>query len=155
MLCSIRSTLFATAALGLLVAGCDDSSVAGPTPESAIAPVDGISAQVAVVPPGAAMGVNALLESWTNAWNAADGIAYGNHYSADADVVNPLGAILTGSAHIGAVHVGLFSPGGPFAGTTASAVVRRMVALTGSLFIVDLTTTVTGFATMPRCSRRG
>jgi uncharacterized protein (TIGR02246 family) len=150
MLHRIRPALAGTAALGLLLAACDGSSVAGPTPESALAPVDGISAQVAVVPPGAAVGIHALIESWNAAWNAGDGIAYGNHYSADADFVNPLGAVITGSTAIGTTHVFLFNPAiGPFRGTTSSSAVRRMVALTGSLVMVDLTTTLTGLPTTP------
>jgi uncharacterized protein (TIGR02246 family) len=146
----VRPLLLATAALGLLVAACDGSPVQNPTAEAVLAPGEEISAQVAAVPPPAAAGVLALIQSWTDAWNAADGIAYGNHYSADADFVNPLGAVLAGSAAIGATHVFLLNPAsGPFRGTTTSSVVRRMVALTGSLVLVDLTTTVTGFATTP------
>jgi uncharacterized protein (TIGR02246 family) len=150
MLSFARPTLFAPAALGFLLVACDGSFVAGPAGESPLAPADGFSAQLALVPPGAAQGIHALLESWTAAWNAGDGVAYGNHYSADADFVNPLGAVLTGSAAIGATHVFLFNPvNGPFRGSIASNVVRRMVALTGSLVIVDATVTLTGYAGTP------
>jgi uncharacterized protein (TIGR02246 family) len=149
MLSPTRPTLLAAAALGLLLAACD-GSFAGPATESALAPADGISAQVALVPPGAAQGIHALLESWTAAWNAGDGVAYGNHYSADADFVNPLGSVLTGSAALGATHVFLFNPvNGPFRGSTSSYVVRRIVAPTGSLAIVDATVTLTGYAATP------
>ncbi len=145
-----RTTLMAAAAALLLLSACDGRAVAGPTPESPLAPGDAVTAQVAVVPPAAAAGIHALLDSWTAAWNAGDGTAYGNHYSVDADVVNPLGAVLTGRDVIGATHVVLFDPAiGPFRGTTSSSVVRRMVAVTGGLVIVDLTTTVTGLPTDP------
>jgi uncharacterized protein (TIGR02246 family) len=150
MLSPTRPTLLATTALGLLLGACDGSFVAGPATESALVPADGISAQVAHVPPGAAQNIHALLESWSAAWNAGDGIAYGNHYSADADFVNPLGSVLTGSAAIGATHVFLFNPvNGPFRGSTLSYGIRRMVALTGNLAIVDATVTMTGYAGTP------
>jgi uncharacterized protein (TIGR02246 family) len=145
-----RTIVFSAVASGLLVAGCEGSSVAAPAAERALAPQEGFAAQVAVVPPDAARGIHALLESREAAWNEGDGIAYGNHYTADADFVNPLGGIVTGSAAIGATHVFLFNPvNGPFRGSTASYVVRRMVALTGSLAIVDANETLTGFAGTP------
>lgn len=150
MLSKTRTTLFAAAALGLFMAGCDGSSVAGPAADPASAPEDAFAAQVAVVPPAEARDIHALLESWGGAWNAGDGIAYGDHYTADADFVNPLGNVATGSAAIGAAHVFLFNPvNGPFRGSTSSHVVRRLVALTGSLAIVDATVTLTGFAGTP------
>jgi uncharacterized protein (TIGR02246 family) len=150
MLRKTRTTLFATAALGLLAAGCEGPSVAGPAAEPSLGPEGELAAQVAVVPPGAARDLHALLESLGDAWNAGDGVAYGNHYTADADFVNPLGNVVTGSAAIGATHVFLFNPvNGPFRGSTSSYVVRRLVALTGSLAIIDATVSLTGFAGTP------
>ena len=145
-----RSILCVVSALGLLLSACDTTPISVPAAGSATAPSEGIAMQASTLPPAAGEGIHALVDSWTAAWNAADGIAYGRHYAADADFVNPLGAVLSGSAAIGATHAFLLDPViGPFRGTTTSSVVRRMVALTGSVVLVDLTTTVTGFANTP------
>jgi uncharacterized protein (TIGR02246 family) len=139
----------AVASAGLLTSACDGSPTQGPSAANAtLAP--SWSVAPAVVPPAMASSIAALLESWTAAWNAGDGMAYGAHYSMDADVVNPLGAVLHGRAAISATHVFLFNPAnGPFRGSTSSYVVRRTVALTGTLAIVDLTVTLTGYAATP------
>lgn len=109
-------------------------------PESAVA-------SLGIVPPGAEREIRALLDAWTDAWNAHDGIAFGALYAADADFVNPLGGILSGRQAIAATHVFLFS--GPFAGSSQTWAIRRMVALTGKLAIVDLNVALTGYAGLP------
>jgi len=143
--------LLAVGAAGLLLAGCRDSPVQAQTAaDAALAPPASAAAQLGTVPPAVARELDELLASMTVAWNAGDGIAYGNHYSADADVVNPLGAVLTGSAAVGNTHVFLFNPvNGPFRGSTSSFLVRRMVSLTGNLALLDTTVTLTGFAATP------
>jgi hypothetical protein len=38
---------------------------------------------------------NAMVERFVDAWNRADGIAYGENYWAEAELVNPSGAIVS------------------------------------------------------------
>jgi uncharacterized protein (TIGR02246 family) len=137
-------------ACGILLAACQPSPVEGPATGSAISPPDQVGAQLPVVPPAAARDIHALLQSWRASWNAGDGVAYGLHYSVDADFVNPLGAVLTGRTAIANTHVFLFNPNnGPFRGSTTDFVVRRMIALSGTLTLVDVTVTLTGYAGIP------
>jgi uncharacterized protein (TIGR02246 family) len=143
--------LLLPAALGVLLAACDTSPVEGPTPVDAVvvAP-DGPAGRLAVVPPAMARDIHDMLGSWSAAWNAGDGVAYGGHYAEDADFVNPLGAVVSGRAAITATHVFLFNPvNGPFRGSTASYLVRRITPLTGSLALVDTTVSLIGFAGTP------
>ncbi len=146
-----RTSLLLPAALGILLVACDASPVEGPASgDAAVAVPDGPAGRLAVVPPAMARNIEGLLESWSAAWNAGDGVAYGAHYAEDADFVNPLGAVLSGRAAITATHVFLFNPvNGPFRGSTTSYLVRRIVPLPGNLALVDTTVSLSGFAATP------
>jgi uncharacterized protein (TIGR02246 family) len=145
------STLVAMATAALLVTACDGSGAHGSTPtDAALGPPASSAAQLAVAPPAMTRGIDELFTSWAAAWNAGDGMAFGDYYSTDADFVNPLGAVFSGRAAIRGIHVALFHPvTGPFRGSTVSFAVRRVVPITGTMAIVDATVTVTGFAGTP------
>jgi uncharacterized protein (TIGR02246 family) len=104
---------------------------------------------MSVAPPAMQSGIGELLESWSAAWQAMDGDAYASHYSEDMDFVNPLGAMVSGREAMASVHTFLFNPvNGPFRGSTQVASIRRIVPLTGSIAIVDLTIDLTGYQGM-------
>jgi len=138
----------AVLALGF-TAGCGDSPVAEAAPGEGLQASSASFSALPAPPPAAARGIDDLLARWTAAWNAMDGMAFGANYAEDADFVNPLGGVVTGSAAIGATHVFLFSANGPFRGSRSSYQIRRMVALTGNLAIVDLNTELRNVAFLP------
>lgn len=49
--------------------------------------------------------INAAIEHFTNAWNLQGGRGIADHYSADADFVNPLGMVTSGKEQIEARHI--------------------------------------------------
>jgi hypothetical protein len=77
-------------------------------------------------------------------------MAYGSHYAEDADFVNPLGGVVTGSAAIGShPRVSLQHEWALSREAARSYQIRRMVALTGNLAIVDLNVSLSGYAFLP------
>jgi uncharacterized protein (TIGR02246 family) len=134
--------------LSLTLAGCDGSPTAAAAQhDGALAPTEAVAAQMATVTPAMERGIQQLLQNWEASWAAGDGIAYGANFAEDADFINPLGGILSGRQAIAATHVFLFN--GPFAGSVQTGQVRRIVALTGTLAIVDLDGLLTGVVAFP------
>lgn len=129
--------------LAAAIVGCDGSPTdSAPVVAAEVGQV--VAAQVAVPPPAMQREIEALLATWENTWASMDASAYAANYALDADFVNPLGGILSGRQAIAAAHAFLF--GGPFAGSVQTGQIRRLVALTGTLAIVDLDVTLTGYA---------
>jgi uncharacterized protein (TIGR02246 family) len=98
-------------------------------------------------PPGQTAQIEALETAWSAAWEAKDAAAFAANYAEDAEFINPIGGILAGRAAIGAQHTLLFN--GPFAQSTQTVEVRRIEFLTGSIAIVFLDMTFSGFAGLP------
>jgi uncharacterized protein (TIGR02246 family) len=143
-----RSLFAGLAVLALgFTTGCSDSPVAQTAPGDGLQASSASFSALPAPPPAAVRGIDDLLARWSDSWNSMDGMAYGSHYAEDADFVNPLGGIVTGSAAIGATHVFLFN--GPFKGSHSNYQIRRMVALTGNLAIVDLNVSLSGYAFLP------
>jgi uncharacterized protein (TIGR02246 family) len=92
-------------------------------------------------------GIEALVAANSAAWAAKNAAAFAATYAVDAEFISPVGGILSGRAAIQAQHVFLF--GGPFAATTSVNAVRRVAFLTGTIAIVDIDVTLTGFAGLP------
>jgi len=91
-----------------------------------------------------------LIAAQSAAWAAHDGIAYGNTYTVDAEIVNPVGGFLVGRATIANQHVFLFNPAtGPFRTSTSTWAVRDIQFLTGTVALVKLDVTLTGFSATP------
>jgi len=90
---------------------------------------------------------NALVERFVDAWNRADGIAYGENYWAEAELVNPSGAIVSGKPAIVQEHVDLW--GGIFKGSHIAGKVRRVQMLGANYMIVDCDFQLSGFAKPP------
>lgn len=91
-----------------------------------------------------------LIDAQAAAWAAKDGVAYGATYTEDAEVINPVGGLLSGRAFIASQHVFLFNPvNGPFRASTSSWSLRDLVFLTGTTALVKLDVTLTGYSMLP------
>jgi uncharacterized protein (TIGR02246 family) len=88
-----------------------------------------------------------IVSALTAAWAAKDAAAYAAPYAADLQFINPLGAVISGLDAFRAQHVFLFN--GPFAGSTLTLVVRDIQFLTGTIAIVYLDGSLTGYAFLP------
>ena len=93
----------------------------------------------------------AMLTRFVEAWNRADGPAYGDGYWPDAELVGPSGTIHTGRAAITGTHVELWA--GIFLGSHVQGVVRRLRRLGPDYLLVDLDLEVTSFQQRPPGSR--
>ena len=128
--------------LALVIAGCSE----GPSAVPAKAP----SNQAAYVIGGtsADQRIDDITAALNAAWAAKDAAAYAAPFAEDAEVITPLGGILSGRAAIEARHAFLF--GGPLASSTQIVSVRRVQFLTGTIAIVDVDAVVTTGAVVSR-----
>jgi uncharacterized protein (TIGR02246 family) len=92
-------------------------------------------------------GILELVAGRTAAWAAKDPVAYASAFAPDLRFINPAGALVFGRDAYRAVHVFLFN--GPFAGSTLALAVREIQFLTGTLAIVYLDLSITGYAFLP------
>jgi uncharacterized protein (TIGR02246 family) len=129
------------------VVACDQGPTQPLSPDRALAAPEAAQAALATVPPAMERGIHELLQAAQDAWAANDAVAYGAVFAEDVDFVNPLGGIVSGRQAIIAQHVFLFN--GPFAGSVQSGEIRRLVALTGTLAVLDVDVTLTGYAGLP------
>ena len=88
-----------------------------------------------------------LAETFASSWNSRDGDAYGDAYWPDAELVDPSGQVWNGRVAIIQTHRDLWA--GPARATQMTAVVRRVLALSPTLFVVDIDTSATGFFPPP------
>jgi uncharacterized protein (TIGR02246 family) len=130
------------AVLLVVTTGCNDES-------DATGPLGGRQIQAAQSNLGA-IPTDPILEivsALTAAWAAKDAAGYAAPYAADLQFINPLGAVISGRDAFRAQHVFLFN--GPFAGSTLTLVVRDIQFLTGTIAIVYLDGSLTGYAFLP------
>lgn len=78
------------------------------------------------------------VRTFVDSWNREDGVAYGENYWPEAELVNPSGEIVEGRAAIAEEHVVLWS--GIFNGSLIKAKVRRVTRLDRNHIIVDFDT---------------
>lgn len=138
----MNRTILSILAIAVLAVACD-------TAES---PLDVGGATAAGTHAAAAVerndeGVRDLVHTIEEAWIAKDAALYASIYADDFDGISPVGGLTSGRAAIQALHAFLFA--GNFANSSQTVVVRRIEFLTGTYAIVDLTTTLTGFAVVP------
>lgn len=134
------------ALLCLLLPACDDSPGALGPGEA----VEPLASAASVAAAGQQDDILALIDAQAAAWAAKDGAAYGATYTEDAVLINPVGGILVGSALIASQHVFLFnSVNGPFRVSASSWTLRDLTFLTGSIAMVELDVTLTGFSALP------
>jgi uncharacterized protein (TIGR02246 family) len=135
-----------TAFRGMMLGGAFLAVACGNTPtlhtEGGVA-----EAQMAVVTAPMEAGITDLLDRWTAAWAAMDAPAFAAVYAVDADFVNPLGLVTQGRAAIQTVHTFLFNT--LFKDSQQTWEIRRLVALTGNLALVDLNVELAGFQGTP------
>jgi uncharacterized protein (TIGR02246 family) len=86
-------------------------------------------------------------DTFATTWNSKDGIAYGEAYWPDAELVDPTGTIWNGREAIADMHVNLWL--GPAQDTMVAASVRRVRLLGPTLAVIDLDVRVTGFSPPP------
>jgi uncharacterized protein (TIGR02246 family) len=133
--------ILATAAL-VLTTGC------GNTAETHAPSAEAPSFSASAV--GQMEGIDALVAAQGAAWSAKDAVAYGDTYTMDSEVVNPVGAIINGRAGVTAIHAFLFNPGaGLFRNSTLSLSVRSVTFLTGTTALVKLDGVLTGLSGLP------
>jgi len=83
----------------------------------------------------------------TAAWAVKDAAAYASAFAPDLRFINPAGVLISGRDACRATHVFLFN--GPFAGSTLNLAVREIEFLTGTVAIVYLDLSITGYAFLP------
>jgi uncharacterized protein (TIGR02246 family) len=87
--------------------------------------------------------IQALVDAQFAAWTAKDADAFAATYTADARFLDPTGNVAEGREAIRAQHAFLFA--GPLAGTTETQVIADIRFLTGTIAVVYLNATLTGF----------
>ena len=92
-------------------------------------------------------GILDIVAGRTAAWAAKDAAAYASAFAPDLRFINPTGVLISGRDAFRATHVFLFN--GPFAGSTLSLAVRDIQFLTGTIAIVYLDLSITGYAFLP------
>jgi len=81
------------------------------------------------------------------AWTAKDAAAYASAFAPDGQLINPAGVLISGQDAVRATHVFLFT--GPFAGSTLAFAVHDIQFLTGTVAVVYLNLSITGYAFLP------
>ena len=89
----------------------------------------------------------AMLTRFVEAWNQADGLAYGDGYWPDAELVGPSGTVHTGREAITQTHVDLWA--GMFQGSRIQGSVRHLCPLGPDYLLVDLDLEVSRFQQRP------
>ena len=82
------------------------------------------------------MAAESMRKRFVDSWNGADGVAYGEGYWPDAELVDPTGTVWTGRAAIAQMHVDLWAA--PFKGSRVTAIVRNVRRLGENSLLVDL-----------------
>ena len=88
-----------------------------------------------------------LARTFIDTWNGQNGLAYGEAYWPDAELVDPTGQVWDGREAIAAMHVHLWK--GPARNTQVSAKVRRVRPISAEAMVVNLDVEVAGFSPAP------
>lgn len=100
----------------------------------------------AVAPASADAELRAVATALEASWAAKDAAAFGALYDEDVSFIQPTGAAVSGRATVQAQHAFLFA--GPGAGSSMDVEVLRIVYLTGTVAMVDVTFSYTGFTAL-------
>jgi uncharacterized protein (TIGR02246 family) len=143
-LSTLRASLAAVPAILLLVStACNEESDAiGPRTADPVHPAP--QADLGAIPTDPILDI---IAAETAAWAAKDATAYAASYAEDVRLINPVGIVFLGRDAFRSLHVALFN--GPFAGSTLAIAVREIQFLTGTIAIVYLDETLTGYAFLP------
>jgi uncharacterized protein (TIGR02246 family) len=144
---NLRAARFAALAI-LSIAGAtactDDKEATGPLVATRIQATQATQASEGAIP---SEGILDIVADLTAAWAAKDPTAYASRFAPDLRFINPAGVLVSGRDAFRAVHVFLFN--GPFAGSTLTFAVRDIQFLTGTIAIVYLDLSITGYAFLP------
>jgi uncharacterized protein (TIGR02246 family) len=113
----------------VLASACGDNPSGvpeGPRPSRPARDIGGASAST---------GIEDVVAALNAGWAAKDAAAYAAPFSADAEVIAPIGTTLSGRPVILARHAFLFA--GPLANTSQVLSIIRVQFLTGTIAIVD------------------
>jgi uncharacterized protein (TIGR02246 family) len=88
-----------------------------------------------------------MVNRFVDSWNRADGVAYGENYWPEAELVDPVGRIVSGQPAIVQEHVEMWA--GPFKGSRATGKVRRIQMLGSNYMIIDFDVEVSGVSQLP------
>lgn len=141
---TIRAAGFGVAVALLLAAStaCTEESAAN---DPITAPNTSVSdASLSGIPTD---GILNIVSGRTAAWAAKDPAAYVSAFAGDVRFINPTGVLVFGRDALRNAHVFLFT--GPFAGSTLTLAVRDIQFLTGTVAIVYLDLSITGYAFLP------
>ena len=123
-------------------ASCSDQS--DPTGPAAARAAHAADLTVSAVPTDAIL---EIVNAMNAAWVAKDAAGYAASVADDAQIITPVGGLLTGRAAFQAQHVFLFN--GPLAGTSNVITVRDIEFLTGTIAIVYLDMLLSDFMAPP------
>jgi uncharacterized protein (TIGR02246 family) len=115
--------------LAVVVVACSDGATSVPSKASPNQPAytkGGASAD---------LGINGIVDALNAAWAAKDAAGYAAPFATDAQVITPVGTILSGRAAIQARHTFLFA--GPLAASTQIVSIQRLQFLSGTIAIAD------------------
>jgi uncharacterized protein (TIGR02246 family) len=123
--------------LALSIACSDESGTTGPlaTREPEASPAS--LAAISTAP------ILDIVSAQFAAWTAKDADAHAATYTPDARFLDPIGNVFEGRDGIRAAHTFLFA--GPLAGTTETQTVADVRFLTGTIAVVYLNATLTGY----------
>jgi uncharacterized protein (TIGR02246 family) len=138
----IARTAFATVAGAVFAAACADAPDAT-APSSRTEPAFAVAE-------GHVSAIQDLIAAQEAAWAAKDAVAYAATYTEDTEVIAPIALILAGRAAVQGQHAFLFNPAtGVFRASTQSLSLRSLTFLTGTIALVKLDVTLTGFHALP------
>ncbi|MBA2670483.1 MAG: SgcJ/EcaC family oxidoreductase [Gemmatimonadetes bacterium] len=129
--------------LAVAVAACTEAPTALPSADAA----EVSEMKMGKNPPGQVRHIEALVSALEATWAAKDAAAYAALYAEDVEFIGPTAGVISGRDALRAAHVFVFST--IFAQSTLDAEVRRIQFLTGTIAIVDLDFTLTGFTGLP------
>ena len=96
---------------------------------------------------------NAMVNRFVDSWNQADGAKYAENYWPEAELVDPVGRIVSGRTAIVQEHVDMWA--GAFKGSHISGKVRRVQMLGSKFMVVDFDAEVSGVRDLPPGSPAG
>ena len=125
------------ASLLVILVACSNDDPFSPTASAAE------TASLAVNPPSGDADIRALAAELEAAWTAKNAVRFGALYAEDVVFIQPTGVRVTGQATVQAQHAGLFA--GPGANSSLVPEIQSITFLTGTIAMVDLTLSYTGY----------
>jgi uncharacterized protein (TIGR02246 family) len=139
----IRILVPSVALLAVLVGACTDTT----NPVATALPGGSSEPSPALNPAGQLREVLEIATAFEQAWAGKDATAYANLYTEDVTFIAPLANVITGRETLRVIHANLF--GSIFSTSVIQVEVEQVVFLTGSIAMVDVFYTHTGYTALP------